>query len=159
MKNTIKLGFCTMCVAGILAACKKKDVEPLPVKMSAKINGTLVEFTEFANTQKISEGNSYYQQFRATSARGIYPIKQIFIVVKSPNEGMNELKPNGEYDKVRVYYTTEQKHYVAKINKGVAKVNLEYKPNTLFLATGTFSSTVFNDSDSLVITDGKIDFN
>lgn len=159
MKNWVGIVVYGICLIIVIGACKKKDETPRIVKMKAKINGTLVEFTEFAYTQKISEGNSYYQQIRATSDRGVFPIKQIFIVVRNPNEGLNELKPNGEYDKVRLYYTSEQKHYVAKINDGVAKVNLAYKPNTLMYASGTFSGTVFKDTDSLVITDGTFDFN
>ena len=79
---------------------------------------------------------------------------------------INKLIKNGEYDKVRIYYSENLENYSAweGVKNSQAEFNLDTVERTsywVYYRTGTFKGKVFNynnPSDSVIIENGSFNF-
>jgi hypothetical protein len=153
-----------------IISCKKEKTEPTePIPyLKATINGKEVIFNEFTFMGEEKNGNRRWQRIRGTSPKGEYPLRQIYCMINSPSSGINKLIKNGEYDKVRIYYSENLENYAAW--EGVKNSQAEFNLDTIiktssawvYYKTGTFKGKVFNHTnlkDSVIIENGSFNFN
>lgn len=148
-------------------SCEKETTEPAkPVSyIKASINGQEVIFNQFSFMGTRSERQSQWQIMRATSPKGETPLRQIYCMIYSPNDGINKLNRASVYDKVRLYYSEDLNNYAAweGVKNSKAEFNLDSVKRTsqafIYYKTGKFNGVVYNkQKDSLIITNGEFQF-
>ncbi len=153
----------------VFVACEKEKIEPeVPISyLKATINGREVTFNEFTFMGEEKDGNSRWQRLRGTTPKGETPVRQIYCMINNPSSGINKLIKNGEYDKVRIYYSQDLENYAAweGVKNSAAEFNLDTIVKTsnawVYYRTGTFKGKVFNlknANDSVMIENGSFNF-
>lgn len=155
-------------IALMLLACSKEEVTPSPASyLKATIDGKEIVFNEFYYLGEKANGNSRWQILKASTQNGEIPLRQIYCMINNPRSGINKLIKNGEYDKVRIYYSEDLENYAAweGVKNSAAEFNLDTIIKTsnawVYYRTGTFKGKVFNlknANDSVMIENGTFNF-
>lgn len=165
----IRLIIGVFALLALAISCEKEAAEPSTPEsyIKATINGSEYVFNQFSNMGNRADRQGRWQIMRASTPKGESPVRQIYCMIYGPSSGINKLDKQGEYDKVRIYYSEGEKNYSAwegtKNSQAVFDLDSIERTSSawIYYKSGRFNGLVFNKerSDSALITNGEFKFN